>query len=314
MEHAIKDMARSLGFTACGIAKAAPVDASVQQHFRQWVAEGRQGTMGYLERNVEKRMDPTLLVEGCRSLIVVALNYYPQQRIPEDEYQIAYYAYGRDYHDVVRNKLAALLTWLNTQRSIPDTKASNLAHAQRIFVDTAPVLERYWAQQAGLGWTGRNHQLILPGAGSYFLLGVLTTDLTLNPDTPMENRCGDCHRCLDACPTKALASDASFDARRCLSYLTIEQKNAIPSDFSATMGHRIYGCDTCQQACPWNRFAQPTAEPAFTPTPSLLTMTKDEWLNLSREQYDALFAESAVNRAGYEGLQRNILSLQEKMK
>jgi epoxyqueuosine reductase len=312
MEHAIKNMARSLGFTACGIAKAAPVDAAVQHSFRRWLAEGCQGTMEYLERNVEKRMDPARLVEGCRSLIVVALNYYPAETIPEDEYQLAYYAYGRDYHEVVRNKLTRLLTWLNTQRSLDDTRASNLAHAQRVFVDTAPVLERYWAQQAGLGWTGRNHQLILPEAGSYFVLGILTTDLSLQPDIPMESRCGDCRRCLDACPTKALSDDASFDARCCLSYLTIEQKSTIPSEFSASLGNRIYGCDTCQKACPWNRFARPTGEPSFAPSPLLLKMTKADWHTLSREQYNVHFAESAVTRAGYDGLQRTIRCVQKK--
>ena len=299
-------MARSLGFTACGIAKAAPVDEVVQQRFRQWLAEGRQGTMSYLERNVEKRLNPTLLVEGCKSLIVVALNYYPQQRIPDNEYQLAYYAYGRDYHDVIRNKLTDLLTWLNGIRGLENSKTSNLIHAQRIFVDTAPLLERFWAEQAGLGWIGRNHQLIIPNAGSFFILGVLTTDLEIQPDKPVESRCGICRKCLDACPTKALDEDASFDARRCLSYLTIEQKNAIPSDFSTCMGQCIYGCDSCQKACPWNHAAQPTTEPEFSPSPTLLNMKKEDWHTLRPEQYETLFEGSAVKRAGYEGLKRNI--------
>ena len=306
METAIKNKACSLGFAACGIAKAAPVDEATRQRFRQWLAEGRQGSMGYLERNEEKRLDPTLLVEGCHSLIVVALNYCPTHTIPDDEYQLAYYAYGRDYHEVIRGKLKALLTWLNSQRGFDDSKTVNLAHAQRVFVDTAPILERYWAERAGLGWTGRNHQLILPQAGSYFFLGVLTTDLDLSPDTPMENRCGTCRRCLDACPTKALTDEASFDARRCLSYLTIEQKDAISSDFSACMGNSIYGCDRCQKACPWNRFAKPTTESAFQPSSALLQMTKEDWHHLDSEKYDSLFNGSAVSRAGFEGLRRNI--------
>lgn len=312
METALKNQARSLGFTACGVAKAAPVDEAMQQRFRQWLAEGRQGDMGYLERNVEKRLDPTLLVEGCRSLIVVALNYYPRVRLPEGAYQLACYAYGRDYHEVLREKLDALLAWLNTQRGLPHTKASNLAHAQRIFVDTAPLLERYWAEQAGLGWTGRHHQLILPGAGSYFLLGVLTSDLELQPDTLVHPRCGTCRRCLDACPTQALANDASFDARRCLSYLTIEQRGTIPPSYAACMADSIYGCDRCQMACPWNRFARPTAEPDFQPSETLMQMTREDWHSLDAAHYALLFEGSAVARAGYEGLRRNIDALQKK--
>ena len=306
MENAIKDMARSLGFTACGIAKAAPVRDAMQGCFRKWVAEGRHGDMGYMERNMEKRLDPTQLVEGCQSLIVVAMNYFPPAEISEDEYQIAYYAYGHDYHDVLRTRLASLLAWLNEQRGLDNTKATNLAHAQRIFVDTAPLLERYWAEQAGLGWTGRNHQLIIPEAGSYFLLGVLTTDHVLHPDTPMENRCGDCHRCLEACPTGALDKEGSFDARRCLSYLTIEQQSAIPSDVYDAIGHRIYGCDTCQKSCPWNRFAQPTTEKTFHPSDKLLQMTRPAWQSLTPEQFEALFAGTAIHRIGYQALCRNI--------
>lgn len=314
MEQTIRRMACSLGFAACGIAKAAPVDAQTADSYRKWIAEGRHADMDYLARNVDKRLDPTLLVPGCRSIIVVALNYYPAQRILADEYQVAYYAYGRDYHEVIREKLALLLSQLNVLRGIEDTRSSNLQHAQRIFVDTAPILERYWAQQASIGWIGRNRQLIIPHAGSYHLLGILTTDLDLQPDSPCPNRCGTCHRCLDACPSHALSPDAPLDARRCISYHTIEQKTPFSSDDSACFGHRIYGCDTCQTVCPWNRFATPTEEPNFQPNPQLLSMKRTDWQHLTKEQYDALFQGSAVQRAGYENLCRNIAAVSDNDK
>lgn len=300
MEQAIKTLARELGFAACGIAEAAPVDAATAEGFRRWIAEGCHGDMGYMARNVEKRLDPTLLVPGCRSLIVVALSYCPSERIPDTEYQLSCYAYGRDYHEVVKEKLHLMM------QGIPELNPA------RAFVDTAPLLERYWAQKAGIGWTGRNHQLIIPHAGSYFFLGIIATGLVLHPDAPCPNRCGNCRRCVEACPTGALGMSGNtiaFDARRCVSYQTIEQKSPISSDFSLKMGNRIYGCDTCQRVCPWNRFAKPTAEEAFRPSPELLSMTRRDWQQLTPERYEALFAHSAVSRAGYEGLMRNIRCL-----
>lgn len=301
MEQAIKTFARSLGFTACGIVEAAPVDDATATAFRRWIAEGCHGEMGYMARNVEKRLDPTLLMPGCRSLIVVALSYCPAERIPDTEYQLSCYAYGRDYHEVVKEKLFRLMAFIRqmTGEALPC----------RAFVDTAPIFERYWAQQAGLGWTGRNHQLIIPHAGSYFFLGIIATSLALHADVPCPNRCGICHRCVDACPTGALATSVStitFDARRCVSYQTIEQKSPIPSDISQKLVGRIYGCDTCQRVCPWNRFAQPTAEEAFRPSPELLSMKHADWHHLTPDRYATLFVHSAVNRAGYDGLMRNI--------
>ncbi|MBP5322622.1 MAG: tRNA epoxyqueuosine(34) reductase QueG [Bacteroidaceae bacterium] len=313
MEAFIKSKARQLGFSACGIAKAEAVDKDVQQHYQNWIKGQHHGEMGYLERNIDKRFDPTLLVPGCKSLIVCALNYYPSEPL-EGNYRIAYYAYGKDYHKVLKDKLYQLAQAMETQlgenptlaqRNSPEGKSFK----PRALVDSAPILERYWAQKASLGWIGRNKQLIIPGAGSYFFLGILATDLELQADTPYPNRCGNCKACINACPTGALSE--IFDARRCISYLTIEQKSPIPSDFSTFFEHRIYGCDSCQTACPWNRFAKATTEKDFFPNDKLRGMTDADWDNLTQQQFDELFSESAVERAGYEGLKRNIEAVKE---
>lgn len=308
MESSIKSKARELGFAACGIAKAEAVDDDTRAAYERWIAENRQGEMDYLARNMELRFNPTLLVPGCRSIIVTAMNYYPAEHIPDGEWQIAYYAYGRDYHRVVKERLFQLLAYMDglrrEQGELPPYGE------QRVFVDSAPVLERYWAVRAGLGWEGRNHLLIIPGMGSWFFLGLILTDLPLRPDIPLSSRCGTCHRCVDACPTGALTLRADgttcLDARRCVSYLTIEQKSPIPSGFSSRLGGRIYGCDSCQKACPWNRFSTPTAEPAFRPSSALLGMRRHDWQALTPEAYSRLFSGSAVKRAKYDGLRRNI--------
>ena len=313
MEAFIKSKARQLGFSACGIAKAEAVDRDVQQHYQNWIKGHHHGEMGYLERNIDKRFDPTLLVPGCKSLIVCALNYYPSEPL-EGNYRIAYYAYGKDYHKVLKDKLYQLAQAMETQLGENPTLAQRNSSEGKSFkpralVDSAPILERYWAQKAGLGWIGRNKQLIIPGAGSYFFLGILATDLELQADTPDPNRCGNCKACINACPTGALGE--IFDARRCISYLTIEQKSPIPSDFSTFFEHRIYGCDSCQTACPWNRFAKATTERDFFPNDKLRGMTDADWDNLTQQQFDELFSESAVERAGYEGLKRNIEAVKE---
>lgn len=312
-EDLIKARAHELGFQACGMAEAGPVNADTATAFKQWIAANHHGDMGYMARNVDKRLDPTLLVPGCRSLIVVAMSYYPARRQPNSTYQLSYYAYGRDYHEVIKERLYQLIDYL---RGVSDRQpiangGSTETIVARAFVDTAPILERYWAQQAGIGWIGKNHQLIVPHAGSYFFLGIIATSVRLMPDTPCPNRCGMCHKCLDACPAGALHQDG-MDARRCLSYLTIEQKGPIPSAIAERMNGRIYGCDSCQQACPWNRFAIPTTESSFSPSEELLSLTPDDWRQLTPERYAALFPHSAIARAGYEGLMRNIHSLSAK--
>ena len=303
----IKAEAKGLGFFACGIAKAEAVDSDTADGYRRWIADGGHASMHYLADNIDKRLDPRLLMPGVKSIVCVALSYAPAKTIPADQYQIAYYAYGKDYHDVMKQKLHALAS------------ACGIT-TYRAFCDTAPVLERYWAQRAGLGWIGRNHQLIIPHAGSMFFLGELFVTDTLHYDSPTPNRCGRCHACLDACPTSSIINNqSSFISSRCLSYLTIEHRGPFPhssflipnSSFlipnsSFLIPNSIYGCDICQLACPWNRFAVPTTEPSFQPSEALLTMTKEKWHNLTEEQYRQLFKGSAVKRAKYVGLMRNI--------
>ena len=292
----IKAEAKSLGFFACGIAKAEAVDSDTADGYRRWIADGGHASMHYLADNIDKRLDPRLLMPGVKSIVCVALSYAPAKTIPADQYQIAYYAYGKDYHDVMKQKLHALAS------------ACGIT-TYRAFCDTAPVLERYWAQRAGLGWIGRNHQLIIPHAGSMFFLGELFVTDTLHYDSPAPNRCGRCHACLDACPTSSIINhQSSFISSRCLSYLTIEHRGPI-SHSSFLIPNSIYGCDICQLACPWNRFAVPTTEPAFQPSEALLSMTKEKWHNLTEEQYRILFKGSAVKRAKYSGLMRNICAI-----
>lgn len=312
LSNRIKAEALSLGFSACGIARAEAVSPDVAEGFTAWLSNGGHATMAYMENHLEKRLDPRLLVPGTKSIVCVALNYAPAQRLPEGEYQIAAYALGQDYHDIVKNKLRQLVSNIQADGSIFEEDADI-----RVFSDSAPVLERYWAVRAGLGWIGRNHQLIIPRAGSMFFLGEVFLPIELDYDTPMESLCGNCHRCIEACPTGALATKEQsspsedngggvFISSRCLSYQTIENRGDIPDDIAEAMGDTIYGCDRCQQACPWNRFAQPTDEPLLQPKEELLSMTREQWQQLTEDDFRRLFKGSAVKRAKYEGLMRNI--------
>ena len=297
MEAAIRAEALRLGFSACGFAKAEPVDDEMAQTLDHWVDSGNHADMGYMERNRHLRLDPTQLVPGCRTLIVVALNYYPQQMLPGNAYQIAYYAYGADYHHVVKDKLYQLFAYIKTLA--PEVEG-------RAFCDTAPLLERYWAVKAGLGFIGLNRTLIIPDQGSYFFLGVLAIDAELNESAhDVPSSCIGCKRCLIACPTGALTRDG-IDCRRCLSYLTIEHRGEIPYEFGPKMGSRIYGCDTCQRVCPHNRYAKPTAESAFALSPEVASLTREDWHQITPERYSQLFKDSAMERAGYKGLKRNM--------
>ncbi|MBR2638540.1 MAG: tRNA epoxyqueuosine(34) reductase QueG [Bacteroidaceae bacterium] len=297
----IKAEALRLGFDFCGIAKAEPVDKETRTTMAQWIHEQRHGTMNYLERNSEKRLNPQLLVPGCKSIICVAINYFTA-RPDENKLHISQYAQGMDYHKVVKEKLYALMHSINAKREI---------HG-RAFCDTAPLLERYWATRAGIGWIGKNHQLIIPGAGTHFFLGEILVDIELQYDTPFKgNRCGDCRKCLDACPTKALTAER-FDARRCLSYLTIEYHGDLPENIGEKMGKCFYGCDKCQTCCPQNRFASPTQVAEFTPSAALLAIKESEWKELTGERYKEIFGNSAVERCGYEQLRRNINAIECK--
>ena len=299
----IKAEALRLGFSACGVARAGRVPEEVLTEYDSWIETGYHGDMEYLARNRELRADPRLLLEGTRSLIMVAMNYYPAEKQHPDAPQFAYYAYGRDYHKVVKKRLDQLLHYMRQELG--------LEVEGRAFSDSAPIMERYWAERAGLGWRGKNSLLIIPRAGSYFFLGELLVDLELPEDEPMHNMCGRCERCLKACPTEAFLSPGRLDARRCISYLTIEQKGEIPPELAERMGRRVYGCDACQQCCPWNRYARPTTIEDYKPREALLSLSPEELEAMTEEEYLALFAGSAVKRAGLSGLQRTIRSLRD---
>lgn len=292
----IKAEALCLGFSACGVARAEAVDETTSEAFRSWCARGMQAGMNYMENYTDKRLDPRLLMEGTQTIVSVALNYYPARQLREDQYQFAWYAYGKDYHDIMKSKLNALQAMI-----APPPLQS------RVFCDTAPVLERYWAWRAGLGWIGKNTQLIIPRAGSCFFLGEILLDAETDKyDEPRESRCGNCTRCLNACPTKALEAPFLLNSGRCLSYLTIENREDIPPVEGKKTGKKIYGCDECQKACPWNRFATPCRTAELQPSEAFMQMKKEDWEALTEEQYKVLFKGSAVKRAKFAGLLRNI--------
>ena len=288
-----------MGFDACGIASATVLE-SESALVEQWLNEGHEGEMSYLTRNKEKRYDPRLLVEGTKSIVTVLYNYYPKQQIGDGEhFKIAKYAFGADYHDVLKRKLRQLLERIETQTGKLD--------GVRVFVDSAPVLDRAWAVRCGLGFVGKNTTLIHPKKGSFFFIGHLFLPVALaETGQELTNRCGRCTKCLDACPTHALEAPFHIDARKCISYLTIEYKGGLGDMDPSTFKGWMYGCDICQDVCPYNRFALPNLEPEFQPSERLMAMHEDDWKNLSKADFEVLFKRSAVQRAGYEGLKRNI--------
>lgn len=292
----VKKIALDLGFSACGIAQSGKVNVEDQEYFDKWLSNGYHADMQYLENYNDKRMDTTLLVPNSKSVISVALNYYPKQMQPQSTYQIAWYAYGKDYHDIFREKLNEF--YLRIQELTPIEG--------RCFVDTAPILERYWAWKAGLGWIGKNTQLIIPKAGSTFFLGEVIIDLELDYDEPQKNRCGSCTKCLKACPTKALIAPRTLDANRCISYLTIENRGDISEEFHTNIGDKIYGCDECLKACPWTKFATPTTIEEFSMNRELSLMTKSDWIMLDTKKYQTIFYKSAAKRAKITGILRNV--------
>ena len=291
--------AERLGFDACGVARATALEEE-SEHVEQWLEGEREGEMGYLTRNKEKRYDPRLLVEGTRSVVTVLYNYFPKQQIGDDEhFKIAKYAYGADYHDVLKRKLRQLLERIETQTGRLD--------GVRVFTDSAPVLDRAWAVRGGLGFIGKNTTLIHPKKGSFFFIGHLFLPLELEEmGNTIPNRCGRCTKCLDACPTGALEAPFRIDARKCLSYLTIEYKGNLEGHDPKAFNGWMYGCDICQDVCPYNRFSLPNTEPEFQPSEQLLNMKKNDWKNLTKADFDTLFKHSAMQRAGFEGLKRNI--------
>ncbi len=318
LTNKIKAEAQRLGFFACGIAKAEPVDEVTQRKVRQRVEQRCYADMEYMYNNVEKRLDPTLLVPGTKSIISFALNYAPAVQQHSDSYKFAAYAIGHDYHDIIKRRLRMLASSLDWTEIRPcpqadnqdkDIEANSEAPHFRAFVDSAPVLERYWAVRAGLGWIGKSHQLIIPHAGTTFFLGEIFVNIELDYDTPTRNYCGSCTRCIDACPTSALSTDP-FDASLCLSYQLIENHGELSPEAKANMGDTVFGCDRCQQACPWNRFATPNTDPELQPSEAFLNMTKEDWQHLDIETYRRLFKGSAVKRTKYNGLMRNIKAAQ----
>lgn len=327
----IKAEALSLGFSACGIAKAQPVDNHTADRFREWIASNKCASMDYMRNYMEKRLDPCLLMPEAKSVITVALNYYPTRLLRNDQYQFAYYAYGKDYHEVMRsmmNMLADRLKTLFNRPASQNTPCDGQEQARvqeyatesvicKLCCDTVPILDRYWAWRSGLGWIGKNTNLIIPQCGSYFFLGEIIINKELDYDTPMKPMCGTCTRCLQACPKNALESPYSLNAGKCLSYLSIECRDAEvrlnQEDFSCEdengSAAYIYGCDRCQQACPHNRHASPTPIKEFAPSDEFLAMKKDDWHKLTEEQYRSLFKGSAVKRTKFSGLTRNIKSV-----
>ncbi len=297
----IKDKAAELGFDACGICKAEFAEKHAA-YLKKWLDEGKNAGMQYMHNHFEKRTDPSLLSENARSLVMVALNYYPAVRRNPSFPQISYYAYGKDYHQVIKNKLKELLSYIRT--------LTNEVQG-RMFCDSAPLLEKYHAQKAGIGWIGKNTQLIIPGKGSFFFLGALLLNIDLPSDTPVENQCGNCTKCLEACPTRALESPFRLNAGKCLSYLTIENKGEIPSDCKDCANFPVYGCDICNLACPWNIHATPTQEEAFLPNKDFLDLDASKLEQLSESDFLQIFRYSPVFRLGYEGLMRNVFSARD---
>ncbi|GGH44464.1 epoxyqueuosine reductase [Mangrovimonas yunxiaonensis] len=292
----IKSEAKRLGFMSCGISKAAFLEEEAPR-LENWLNEQKHGQMGYMENHFDKRLDPTKLVEGSKSVVSLLLNYYPTETQPTESYKLSKYAYGTDYHFVIKDRLKQLLQFI--QEEIGEVNG-------RAFVDSAPVLDKAWASKSGLGWIGKHSNLLSKQVGSFFFIAELIIDLELEYDTPTTNHCGTCTACIDACPTEAIVAPYVVDGSKCISYLTIELKDSIPSEFKGKMDDWMFGCDVCQDVCPWNRFSKPHQEPLFNPHPELLDMTKRDWEEITEETFRKVFKKSAVKRTKFSGLQRNI--------
>ncbi len=299
----VKQTAAQLGFQYVGISKAAYLEEEAA-HLEEWLKRDYHGKMGYMANHFDKRLDPTKLVEGAKSVISLLYNYHnPDKQSDPEAPKIAQYAYGKDYHWVIKDKLKAFVHILEEKIG---------AIHGRIFVDSAPVMERTWAAKSGLGWVGKHSLLINRQMGSFFFLAEIISDLELIPDGPIKDYCGTCTRCIDACPTDAIVADKVVDGSRCISYFTIELKNELPNDFAGQFENWMFGCDICQEVCPWNRFSKRHQEPLFEPHPDLLRKSKQEWTELTKEVFNELFRKSAVKRTKYTGLQRNIRFLEKK--
>lgn len=299
-----KQKAAMSGFLLSGISRAGFMEEEAQR-LDAWLNQHYHGEMNYMANHFDKRVDPTQLVPGAKSVISLAYNYFnPEVQEDAEAPKLSMYAYGRDYHKIVKKKLTLLFKWLQEQTG---------SVTGRYFVDSAPILERDWAKRSGLGWIGKNTMLINPRHGSYFFLAEIITDLEFEYDIPVNDYCGTCTKCIDACPTEAIHPDGYLmDGSKCISYATIELKGDIPDSFKGKMEKWMFGCDICQQVCPWNRFSKPHTEPEFLPDETLMKMSASEWKNLSEEMFQALFNGSAVKRTGYSGLKRNIKMIYDR--
>ena len=298
----IKSLAAELGFNYCGIAKAALLTDDAKR-LEQWLAKGMQGNMQYMENHFDLRIDPTKLVPGAKSVITLLLNYFPEKQPSSETPKIAKYAYGQDYHEVIRDKMKKLIGLI--KEKIGEING-------RGFVDSAPVLERAWAVKSGLGWVGKNGNLINKQQGSFFFIATLITDLQLEYDSPyVKDFCGTCTKCIDSCPTEAILPDKVIDGSKCISYFTIELKEAlIPESMKGKFDNWMFGCDTCQDVCPWNRFSKGTNEVAFTPIPAILNFSFNQWEELTEESFKEIFKHSPLKRSKYKGIKRNLHFIQ----
>lgn len=293
----IKEHAKRLGFLSCGISKAGFLEDEAPR-LEQWLAQGHHGSMTYMERNFDKRLDPTKLVPGAKSVVSLLYNYYPSAKQSDKEApKLSKYAYGKDYHFVVKEKLKELTH--SIEEEIGEVSG-------RAFVDSAPVLDKAWAAKGGLGWLGKHTNLISKKTGSFFFIAELIIDLPLEADTPVTDHCGSCTACIDACPTDAIIAPYQVDGSKCISHFTIELKDAIPQEVKGKFDNWAFGCDVCQDVCPWNRFSTPHQEPEFEPSPELMNLTKNDWHEITEVVFNRLFEKSAVQRTQFSGLQRNL--------
>lgn len=299
--HLIKAESKRLGFLSCGISKADFLEVEAPR-LENWLNNNFNGQMSYMENHFDKRLDPRLLVDGAKSVVSLLLNYYPNEIQNVDSYKISKYAYGQDYHHVIKDKLKDLLQFI--QNEIGEVNG-------RVFVDSAPVLDKAWAAKSGLGWIGKNSNLLTQKVGSFYFIAELILDIELDYDLPTTDHCGTCTACIDACPTQAIVSPYVVDGSKCISYFTIELKDNIPNEFKNKLEDWMFGCDVCQDVCPWNRFSKPNSEPFFTPNPELLNFNKKDWEEITHDVFQKIFQKSAVKRTKFEGLKRNILFLKE---
>ena len=296
----IKTEAKKLGFLSCGISKANFLEDEAPR-LERWLKDGKHGKMAYMENHFDKRLDPRLLVPDAKSIISLLLNYYTPLDQLDGAPKISKYAYGKDYHHVIKDKLKQLFQIINNK--IGEVSG-------RVFVDSAPVMEKSWAVRSGLGWQGKNTNLISKKAGSFFFIAELIVDLELEYDTPVTDHCGTCTACIDACPTEAL-TPYHIDASKCISYLTIELKDQIPTAFKNKMDDWAFGCDVCQDVCPWNRFSKQHNEPLFSPNSEVINYTQKNWEEITQETFNIIFKNSAIKRTGFKGFKRNISFLKE---